>query len=59
VDVTGIWESFRENVKTSGKESRGWYEFKQCKSWFDEEYSELLDKWLQNPNQVNRENVNV
>jgi hypothetical protein len=36
--------STRENTKTSAKESDGNYKLQQHKTWFDEEYSKLLDK---------------
>jgi len=36
-DIHGAWENIRENIKTSAKESRGLYEWKQHKPWFDED----------------------
>ena len=36
-DVDGTWESIKENVKTSAKESLGLHGLKQNKPWFDEE----------------------
>jgi len=36
-DIHGTWENIRENTKTSAKESRGPYEWKQHKPWFDED----------------------
>jgi hypothetical protein len=37
------WETIRENIKFSAKESLGYYELKKHKPWFDEGCSELLD----------------
>jgi hypothetical protein len=36
-DIYGAWENIRENTKTSAKESRGLYEWKQHKPWFYED----------------------
>jgi hypothetical protein len=36
-DIDSAWENFKENIKTSDKESLGLYELKQHKPWFDEE----------------------
>jgi len=36
-DVNRTWESIKENIKTSAKESLGLHELKQNKPWFDEE----------------------
>jgi hypothetical protein len=44
VDINTIWETIRENIKISAKESLGYYEPKQHKPWFDEGCSELLDQ---------------
>jgi hypothetical protein len=37
MDINKAWKSIIENMKASGTESRGCYEFKQHKPWFDEE----------------------
>jgi hypothetical protein len=49
----------------SAKESLGYYELKKHKPWFDEGCSKLLDQkkqvklqWLQNPNEINGDNLN-
>jgi hypothetical protein len=56
VDVNKAWETIRENIKISAKESLGYYELKENKPWFDEGCSKLLDQrkedklqWLQDP----------
>jgi hypothetical protein len=56
VDISTAWESLRENINISAKESLGYYELKQHKSWFEKECSELLHQtketklqWLQDP----------
>jgi hypothetical protein len=36
VDVNKAWETIRENIKISAKESLGYYELKKHKPWFDE-----------------------
>ena len=36
-DVDTNWENIKENIQTSAKESLGLDEFKQNKTWFDEE----------------------
>jgi hypothetical protein len=43
-DINGAWESFKENIKTSAKESLGVHELKQHKLWFDEECLYFLDR---------------
>jgi hypothetical protein len=44
VEINSGWETIRENIKTSAKESIGYYELKEHKSWFDEGCSKLLDQ---------------
>jgi hypothetical protein len=36
VDIDRAWETIRENVRISTKESLGYYELKKHKPWFDE-----------------------
>jgi hypothetical protein len=36
VDINRSWETIRENIKISAKESLGYYELKKHKPWFDE-----------------------
>jgi hypothetical protein len=43
VEINTVWETIRDNIKISAKESLGYYEFKKHKPWFDEGCSELLD----------------
>jgi hypothetical protein len=43
------WETIRQNIKTSAKESLGYYEFKKHKPWFDEGCYKLLDQ-INKPN---------
>jgi hypothetical protein len=59
-----IWETIRENIKISAKESLGYYEPKQHKPWSDERCSELLDQrkqaklqWLQDPSEIHWDNL--
>jgi hypothetical protein len=53
------------NLKISGKESLGYFQLKKHKPWFDEGCSSLLDQrkeaklqWLQNPSEINGDNLN-
>jgi hypothetical protein len=43
-DINRAWGSTGENKRASTAESLGYYELKENKPWFDEEYSELLDQ---------------
>jgi hypothetical protein len=64
-DINMAWESIKENIKTSAKESLGLHEMKQNKPWFDEKCLGILDQrkqakmqWIQDPNQNNLDNMN-
>jgi hypothetical protein len=64
VEINTNWKTIRENIKMSAKESLGYYELKQHKPWFDEEYSKSLDQrkqselqWLQDPSEINGDNL--
>jgi hypothetical protein len=64
VEINTIWETIRENIKISVKESLGYYELKQHKPWFDEGCSKLLDRrkqaklqWLEDPSEINGDNL--
>jgi hypothetical protein len=63
-DINNAWESIRENIKTSPKANLGYQKLKHNKPWFDDECSKLIDQWkqaklqwLQNPNQINGDNL--
>jgi hypothetical protein len=43
VNVNKVWETIRENIKFSVKESLGYFELKKNKPWFHEGCSKLLD----------------
>jgi hypothetical protein len=65
VEINTVWDTIRENIKISAKESLGYYELKTHKPWFDEGCSELLNQrkqaklqWLQDPNEINGDNLN-
>jgi hypothetical protein len=65
VEINGAWETIRENIKISAKESLGYFELKKHKPWFDEGCSKLLDQrtqaklqWLQDPSEINGDNLN-
>jgi hypothetical protein len=36
LEINSAWETFRENIKISAKESLGYFELKKHKPWFDE-----------------------
>jgi hypothetical protein len=38
------WETIRDSINISAKESLGYYELKECMPWFDEGCSKLLDQ---------------
>jgi hypothetical protein len=55
-NINNYWETIRENIKISAKESLGYYELKQHKPWLTEGCSKLFDQrkqaklqWLQDP----------
>jgi hypothetical protein len=65
VEIDSAWETIREKIKILAKESLGYFELKKRKPWFDEGCSRLLDqtkqakvKWLQNPSEINADNLN-
>jgi hypothetical protein len=65
VEINSAWETIRENIKTSAKESLGYFELKKHKPCFDEGCSELLDQrkqaklqWLQDRSAINGDNLN-
>jgi hypothetical protein len=64
-DINRVWESIKENIKTSATESLGTHEMKQHKPWFDEGCLDILDQkkqakmqWIQDPSQRNVDNLN-
>jgi hypothetical protein len=64
-DINRAWESIKENIKTSAKDSPGLHEMKQHKPWFDEERLGMLDQrkeakilWIQDPSESNIDNMN-
>jgi hypothetical protein len=65
VEINSTWETIRENLKFSAKESLGYFDLKKHKPWFDEECSTLLAQrnqaklqWLQDPSEINWANLN-
>jgi hypothetical protein len=65
VEINSAWETFREYIQISAKESLGYFELKNHKPWFDKGCSKLLDQrkqaklqWLQDPNELNGDNLN-
>jgi hypothetical protein len=35
IELNSVWETIRENIKNSAKESRGYYKLKKHKPWFE------------------------
>jgi hypothetical protein len=65
MEINGAWETNRENIKISAKESLGYFELKKHKPWFGERCSKLLDQrtqynlqWLQDPSEIDEDNLN-
>jgi hypothetical protein len=65
VEINSAWETIRENIKMSAKESIGYFELKKHKPLFDEGCSKLLAqrkqaklRWLQDPSEINGDNLN-
>jgi hypothetical protein len=63
-DINKAWETIREIIRISAKESIGLCESKSYKPWFDEECLKLVDRrkqaklqWLQGPSLVNEGNL--
>jgi lipoate-protein ligase A len=66
VEINSAWETVRENIKISTKESVGYYELKKQKPWFSKRCSKLLDQrkqakllLLQDPCEINRNNLTI
>jgi hypothetical protein len=64
-ETNSEWETTRENIKISDKESLGYFELKNDKPWLDEECSKLLHQrkqvklqWLQDRSEINGDNLN-
>jgi hypothetical protein len=65
IDINGAWETIRENIRISAKESLGYHELKKHKTWFDERCSELSVQseqaklqLLQDSSEMNGDNTN-
>jgi hypothetical protein len=64
VDVNRAWETIRENLEISTKESLHYCELKEHKPLFEARCSELLDQrkqaklqWLQDQSEINGDNL--
>jgi hypothetical protein len=62
-DTNNVWESIRENIKTSVEDNLGYYRQKHNKQWCHE-CSKLIDQrqqaklqWLQNPSQISGDDL--
>jgi hypothetical protein len=66
LEINSAWETIRENIKISAKESLGYNELKKHKPWFDETCSKLVDQrkraklqWLQDPSEISGHNLRI
>jgi hypothetical protein len=64
-DISRTWESIKEDIKSSAKQSLILHESKQHKPWFYEECLGISDRrqqakfqWIQDPSQRNADNLN-
>jgi hypothetical protein len=64
LNIKRAWETIRQTIKISAKESLGYYELKKHKLQFHKGRSKLLEQkkqakqqWLQDPNQINGDNL--
>jgi hypothetical protein len=62
--INKAWNIIKENIKASVIESLGYYELKLHKPWYHAECSKLRERrkqakfqWLQNPSQINGDNL--
>jgi hypothetical protein len=65
VEISSAWETIRENIQISAKESLGYCKLKKHESWFDQACSKLVHQrkqatlqWLQDPSEINGDNLN-
>jgi hypothetical protein len=64
VEINSAWETIRENIQISAKDSPGHFELKNHKPRFDESCSKLDQRkqvklqWLQDPSEINGDNLN-
>jgi len=56
-DINRVWESIKENIKTSAKESLGMHERTQCLGFLDQR-RQAKKQWVQNPSQSNVDSLN-
>jgi hypothetical protein len=64
VEIYSAWETIRENIKISAKESLRYFELKKHKPWFEEGCSNLSDQrnqaklhWLHDPSEISGNNL--
>jgi uncharacterized protein YaaR (DUF327 family) len=65
VEINSAWETIRESIKISAKDSLGYFKLNKHKPWFDEKCKKLLDQrkqaklqWLQDQIEINGDNLN-
>jgi hypothetical protein len=64
LDISSALESIRKNIVTLAKDYLRCHRLEHNKPWFDNEWSKLIDQWkqvnlqwLQNPSQINGDNL--
>jgi hypothetical protein len=64
VEINSAWETIRENINISTKESLSYFELKKHEPWFDKGCSKLDQRkqaklqWLHDPSEINGDNLN-
>jgi hypothetical protein len=65
LEINSAWETIRENIKISAKDSLGYYNLSKHMPWFDKGCSKLLDQrkqsklqCLQYPSEISGDNLN-
>jgi Zn-dependent M16 (insulinase) family peptidase len=65
VDINRAWETIRKTIKSSAKETVGYYELKKHKLWFDKGCSKLSYQrkqtklqWLRDRSKINGADLN-
>jgi hypothetical protein len=65
VEINSAWETIRENIKMSAKESLGHFELKKHKPWVQRSMLKIIKsmkqaklQWLQDPSEINGDNLN-
>jgi hypothetical protein len=60
VEINSVWETIRENIQISTKESLGYFELNNCKPMVRQRMFKIQNKLqlLQDPSEINGDNLN-